>query len=86
LLITQYRQIDDEFIYSVIDRLSTIAVYSTPQLATQLVFKGRPINGSQAERSCFVERLDTGVAGLHQWNIYIHDTVSIKTRFYPSFL
>lgn len=68
------RKIDDETMYNVLERLTTISVYTTPQLMTHLVFKGRPIQGSQAEKSCFVERLDTGVSGVHRWNIFIQDT------------
>jgi len=68
------RKIDDETMFSVLDRLTTISVYTTTQLMTHLVFKGRPIHGSQAVKSCFVERLDTGVSGVHHWNIFIQDT------------
>ena len=68
------RKMDEESMFSVLDRLTTIAVYTVPHLMTQLVFKGRPVHGSQAEKSCFVERLDTGVSGVHQWNIYVKDT------------
>ena len=68
------RKIDDETMFSILDRLTTISVYTTPHLMTHLVFKGRPIHGSHAEKSCFVERLDTGISGVHQWNIYIQDT------------
>ena len=68
------RKIDDETMFNVLDRLTTISVYTTPHLMTHLVFKGRPIHSSQAEKSCFVERLDTGVSGVHHWNIYIQDT------------
>ena len=72
------RKIDDDFIFTVLDRLTTISVYTTPHLVTHLVFKGRPIQSSQAEKSCFVERLDTGISGIHQWNIYIHDVYSCE--------
>lgn len=67
------RKIDDESMFNVLDRLATISVYATPHLVTHLVFKGRPISGSQAEKSCFVERLDSGISGVHQWKIYIQD-------------
>ena len=70
------RKIDDETMFSVLDRLTTITVYTTPQLMTHLIFKGRPIHGSQAEKSCFVERIDTGVSGVHHWNIFIQDNNS----------
>jgi len=68
------RKIDDETLYDVLDRLATISVFTTPHLMTYLVFKGRPIHSSQVEKSCFVERLDTGVSGVYQWNIYIQET------------
>ena len=75
------RKIDDDSVFSVLDRLTTISVYTTPRLVTHLVFKGRPVHGSQAEKSCFVEKLDTGISGISQWNIYIQVVVSIKTCF-----
>ena len=67
------QKIDDETMFRVLDRLTTISVYTTPHLMTHLVFKGRPIHGSEAVKSCFVERLETGISGVHQWNIDIED-------------
>ena len=68
------QKIDDDSLFTVLDRLTTISVYVAPRLETHLVFKGRPIHRSQAEKPCFVERLDSGISGVYQWNIYIQDT------------
>jgi hypothetical protein len=71
------RSIDEAAMYGILDRLSNITVFTAPCLLTHLTLNGKPIAGSQMEKSCFVERIETGVSGVYRWNVYIKDNDSL---------
>ena len=61
-------------VFGVLDRLSTIRVYAADNLLTQLMYSGRPISGSQVEKTCFVEK----IPGRPEiWNVYIKNDATL---------
>lgn len=72
------QKLEEHIMFSVLDRLSTISVYTVPNVMTHLSFKGKPIAGSEMEKVCFVERLPGANTDLHIWNIYMRDDMSFS--------
>lgn len=72
------QKLEEHIMFSVLDRLSTISVYTVPNVITHLSFKGKPIAGSEMEKVCFVERLPGANTDLHIWNIYMRDDMSFS--------
>ena len=68
------RKLAEPAVFGVLDRLSTIRVYAADNLVTQLMYSGRPISGSQVEKTCFVEK----IPGRPEiWNVYIKNDATL---------
>ncbi len=64
------KKLDEHSMFGVLDRLSTICVYSADPLMTHLLYRGKPITGSELEKACFVERVHNQ-SGPDIWNVFI---------------
>lgn len=64
------KKLDEHSMFGVLDRLSTIKVYSADPLTTHLIFRDKPIKGSELDKTCFVERV-RNVSGPDIWNVFI---------------
>lgn len=69
------RKLEEQSMFDILDRLSTIHVYAVSQLQTHLTYKGRSIKGSQVDKSCFVEKV---LGRPDTWNVYIREDAKLE--------
>ncbi len=72
------RKLDEPAMFGVLDRLSTIKVYGVSRVVTHLTCRGRPVSGSEIEKTCFVERIQHAGPAPDMWNVYIQNDAALS--------
>ncbi len=70
---TNHKVTQQEEIENVLKRLSLITVHGVDQVRTHLIYKDKPIRGSEVEKTCFVQKVTGASLDIVSWNVYIQN-------------
>ncbi len=65
--------VNQQKMYSVLERLSLITVHEVDKVCTHLIYKDKHIHGSEVEKTCFVQKVTGARADIVSWNVYIRN-------------